>query len=244
MADPSFWSGVLQRLVAGWIERATVAGAPPMIAWLKSRRWSWAKIILDTVVGWVCFYVLFNGFTTEPLLSFQWWQYSLGAVSLGVALFLDWRVGRKGTTGLSSRALPRGFWFWAASPSFICLIVEGSYVNPPFGRVAIPRLWVVWANQGDGEIHLGKPIWVANVGKSYGHLTNGSLLYQYLTENRQTKSDEVMIKPGERTELWIGLDPDISIEKLQAAKNAGTLGELTIPVTFGKKKQRTITVRP
>src|ERR1043165_9342291 len=109
---PGFMSGVGQKLTADFIKWAAPLVGSPMIAWFKSKRWTWAKIVLDTALGWVCFYVLFNGFTTGPLLSFQWWQYLIGAVALGVSLILDWRNGRK-TPAESLSPAPRkwlGFW--------------------------------------------------------------------------------------------------------------------------------------
>jgi hypothetical protein len=71
---------------------------PPMIAWLRERDYWWATLILNTLVGWTCFYVLYYGFSTKAIYSLTWWQYALGVGTLALFVFLEWQK-RRGQAG-------------------------------------------------------------------------------------------------------------------------------------------------
>jgi hypothetical protein len=251
MADPT-----QPEIWAHWFSNASANGAGTVVGglilamiyalrdWIRSKDWRRAaRILLLAGVG-AGLFLFFRSLPPEMTLPVVLWLYVIFVGTLSLFAFLDWRKGRKNTTELLSLTLCRGFWFWTASPPFVCLIPEHSYVNPPWGKPKIPTLWIVWTNQGEEEVHLGKPSWIAGVGKAYGHLANAPLLYRYeRREKNGTKSDEDTIERGERIEMWIGLDPSTCTEKLQEAKKKCELGMLTLSVTLVDKRQIEITVK-
>lgn len=93
--ENSGWSdwgwGVAQKVVADFIKWVVPMVGAPVIAWLRSKNSRWATIVLDTVVGWVCLYILFYGLSMEALMSFAWWMYLVAGGSLAFFIFLDWK---------------------------------------------------------------------------------------------------------------------------------------------------------
>src|SRR5262245_50205228 len=105
--DISGWlSGVSQKVAADILKWVAPIVGPPVIAWLRSKNLRWATIVFDAIIGWVCLYILFYGFTTEPLMSFTWWGYLIAGGSLAFVLFLDWRRGERAMMPVTTELPP------------------------------------------------------------------------------------------------------------------------------------------
>lgn len=231
MADsPWSWDNLESKLAMGfvgdllkWLIRLL---GPPVMGWLMSKKAGWIarglRTILYLLVGYTCFFILHDGFSTGLIISLVWWKYVLAVTFLILFLLFDWALGN----------------LINIATSWTCLVCKGSHVNSGSGS-KLPELRITWENQGKEEIRLGKPCWEGDKALAYGYLANAPLRYRYDVSRSKTKSEELTVRQGCQVSLLIDLDSCVKPENL----TRGKWGTLTLPVTLVDKRQIPITVK-
>ena len=93
------------------------------------------------------------------------------------------------------------------------------------------KLRIYWTNDGDQQIHIGKPTWKPlGMGIQGDQLAYRFEVYQGGQGKRGPEVLEADVFPGQRCRIWIGLDPTSS-EIAEHLLDTGKLGVLVLPIT-------------